>query len=190
MTRRLRTATVVMAVLLAAAGCGLEPQPAPQPIQPPDGLQLATPSQPPATSTGRVPEILYFVRAGMLVRVTRHVTTPASATRLLHDLLAGPSDTESNNGLTSSLLGTDTAGGITVTAGQAIVSLTSPLTTAASNDEVLAYAQIVCTLTALSTVDGVTFTSDGTPVAVPRADGSLVQSPLTLADYAGLVAPA
>lgn len=56
-------------------------------------------------------------------------------------------------------------------------------------DDVLALGQIVCTLTSVAGVDTMTFTHDGIPIAVPRADASLSPGPLTFGDYATLVAP-
>jgi hypothetical protein len=53
------------------------------------------------------------------------------------------------------------------------------------SDEVLAYGQMVCALTSQGAdVGTVSFASGGQPLAVPRADGSLVAGALTIADYA------
>ena len=52
-------------------------------------------------------------------------------------------------------------------------------------DGVLAYAQIVATLTP-ARASGVRFRLDDTALRVPREDGSLTEQPLARQDYAGL----
>lgn len=82
---------------------------------------------------------------------------------------------------------------VEINAGNVVVALSTPVADTARKDEVLAYAQLMCTLTALPQIDGVVFTNNGAPVAVPRGDGSLppliagAPMPLTAADYTDLI---
>jgi Sporulation and spore germination len=182
------------AALALLAGCGITAEHAAQPIQPPSGVTLDSPTQPPeATSSGRAQEVLYFVKDDMVVKVTRHVTVAPTTQQIVTDLLAGPNDTETAAGHTSALLGDSVIDGVQITAGHAVVVLATLVADTARNDEVLAYAQLVCTLTALPQISGVTFTNNSQPVAVPRGDGSLSPLiagqpvPLTAADYADLI---
>lgn len=174
---------------LLLAGCGITAQSTPQAVQPPPGVRLA-PTQPPdAGESGRTPEYLYFVKDGTVVRVARHVTGVPTTNDVVHDLLAGPDDEESATGYTSALLGDHIVDSVQVDNGLATVALAAPVSDAGRNDVVLAYAQLVCTLTALRPVSGVSFTSAGAPISVPRGDGSLSQgaAPLTAADYTDLI---
>jgi spore germination protein GerM len=183
---------VVGAATIVVAGCGVSTQATPQPVQPPPGVSLATTQPPDASESGHTPEYLYFVKDSMVVRVARRITGVPSTTDVVHDLLAGPDDQESAAGYTSALSGDRIVDSVQVRSGRATVALTAPMSEAGRNDVVLAYAQLVCTLTALPQISGVIFTSGGTPISVPRGDGSLSQgtTALTAADYTGLIGPA
>jgi spore germination protein GerM len=107
----------------------------------------------------------------------------------LRDLLAGPTAMESDNGMTSALTA---ASGLTVqvTGGRATVDVGGGrLSEGLGTDDVLAFGQIVCTLTSQFAIGTVSFTSDGQPLSVPRADASLADGPVTIADYVGLLGP-
>jgi hypothetical protein len=73
--------------------------------------------------------------------------------------------------------------------GQAIVELATSLGGTGRTDDILAFAQIVCTLTSRGDIRSVTFTRAGEPVEVPRADSSLTRNPLTAHDYTPLIQP-
>lgn len=106
---------------------------------------------------------------------------------MLDDLLAGPSSAELQDGLTSALT-TIQIDGMTVVQRRAAVQIGEPPGQAARSDEILAYGQIVCTLTSQGAEVGtVSFTSAGQALGVPRGDGSLSTEPLTIADYASLL---
>lgn len=159
-------------------------------MDPPNGVSHAWPTQTPldpAPSTGAVPARLYMVRDGELVAVIRHADTHPGVGELVDNLLAGPTDTEQSKGLTSALLGNDIVVGVRLNDGRATVELTDTLDETGRSDQILAFAQIVCTLAAKPGVTAVSFTQDGQPVGVPRADGSLSESPATAADYASLL---
>jgi spore germination protein GerM len=180
-------------VLFAAAvtGCGVQAENAPREANPPNGVSHAwateTPLDP-GPGAGTVPERLYFVRDGELVAVTRNVDAQPGVDELVDDLLAGPIDAEERDGLTSSLLGNDIVVGVHLSDGRATVELTAALDETGRTDQILAFAQIVCTLTAKPGITAVSFTRGGQPVGVPRADGSLSEAPATQADYASLLA--
>jgi spore germination protein GerM len=181
------SAAAALALALAITGCGVETEERARRVNPPSGVAhaWATPT-PPDAATGSVPERLYLVRGGGLVAVTRHVAAEPTAERLVGDLLAGPTPDERGDGVTSALRPTDVSG-VQVSGGRATVELAEMLDGSGRTDQVLAYAQLVCTLTALPGVTSVAFTHAGQPMGVPRADGSLSQAPATAADYAGLL---
>jgi hypothetical protein len=188
--RRPRRAAA-LALLLAASGCGVQAEDTARAVDPPSGVShaWATETPPdPAPAAGPVPQRLYHVRDGELVAVTRHVETPPSVDELVDDLLAGPTDAEQHDGLSSALVGNDIVVGVQVTDGRATVELTAALDETGRTDHILAFGQIVCTLTARPGITAVSFTRGGQPVGVPRADGSLSEAPATAADYASLLA--
>lgn len=190
MTGRPRRIVALALASTVLAGCGVTAEATPRPITPPRGfLQTSTSPTPEPTGSGPVTEQLFLVKDGALVPVARHVDHQPSTDDLLADLLRGPDDSEQAEGLGSSLQGGDVVSNVHVSDGRAVVELSATIENAARNDEVLAYAQLVCTLTGRADVTGVTFTHNGQPIGVPRADGSLTQGPLTAADYATLLAP-
>jgi len=114
------------------------------------------------------------------------VAAEPTVQQLVGDLLAGPTPDERSDGVTSALRPTDVAG-VQVSDGRATVELTEMLDGSGRTDQMLAFAQLVCTLTAKHGITSVAFTHAGQPIGVPRADGSLSHAPATAADYAGLL---
>ncbi len=188
MTGRISYLLALAMTGMVLAGCGVTAEATPRPITPPSGFRTTSSPTPEPTSTGPVTEQLFLVKDGALVAVTRHIDHSPTTADLLADLLRGPDDSEQAGGLTSALQGGNVVGSVHVGDGQAIVELSATIENTARNDEVLAYAQLVCTLAGRADVTGVTFTHNGQPVGVPRAAGSLPQGPLTAADYAALLA--
>jgi hypothetical protein len=79
---------------------------------------------------------------------------------------------------------------MTVTQRRAVIAIDEPAGAGARSDDVLAYGQIVCTLTGRGAEIGtVSFVSHGEPLAVPRPDGSLTGGELTISDYTSLLDP-
>jgi spore germination protein GerM len=61
------------------------------------------------------------------------------------------------------------------------------ITELGGDEQLLAVAQLVCTLTARPGVGPVSFTLEGAPVDVPTGDGSLTSGPVSRDDYADLL---
>ena len=137
---------------------------------------------------GEVAEVLCLVRDGRLVQVVRRLDTSPSPQLQVEHLLTGPSQLERNIGLTTALVGMSVtvqlSGG-----GQADVEIADAAEDTARSDEIIAYGQIVCTLTSRAEVNSVIFLRDKERLEVPRADGSLSSGPLRGSDYASLIAP-
>ncbi|TDB80565.1 GerMN domain-containing protein [Micromonospora sp. KC721] len=181
-----RLVPLVLAVLLA--GCGIPTDAAPRTVQPPPGpFQNPAPADTPAVA-GPAVETLCLVRDDRIVPVIRRVNRPPTVDDQLRDLLAGPIWTERDSGLTSALAGAVTTASATVHSRQAQVAVEAPDDDTGRSDEVLAFGQIVCTLTSRDDITTVAFLRDGKPLGVPRADGSLTEQPLARADYASLIA--
>jgi spore germination protein GerM len=184
-TARVATAAVLIAIL---AGCGIVAEKQPREVQPPPGPYGALASSRPSTAEpGSVQELLYFTKDGVLVPVTRKVRGEPTPTDLVRDLFAGPTESERAQGIGSALSGTELASDIRIVNGLATVNLVATPEGTGRSDEILAYAQIVCTLDARPAVTSVTFTRQGAPIGVPRATAELSDGPFTTADYASLI---
>jgi hypothetical protein len=175
---------VVFMALVAVAGCGVTPDDSPRKIDPPRGPFQSVASPTTADPTGLVTQTLFLVKDEKLVPVVRHLDTTPTLNDLVEVLIAGPTDSERAQGITSALLGNAVISDVRARGYLVIVELSATVDGAPRTDEVLAYAQLVCTLTTRREVTGITFTRDGKTVGVPRGDGSLSSGPLTAADYA------
>ncbi|GAB7046674.1 GerMN domain-containing protein [Catenuloplanes indicus] len=186
-TRRLAVAVPAM-LLTATAACGIPAEEAPRGITAPNGRYDAAASARPATGApGSIAETVYFVADSRLTAITRSVGTyPDLATHLQH-LLSGPTIQEAAAGLSSALTGTTTIGEVRPNGAEAIVSVGDSPEGSSRSDEALAFGQIVCTLASRPGTAVVSFTRDGQPLGVPRADGSLSEGALTCGDYTGLL---
>jgi spore germination protein GerM len=175
--------TLVLAVLVLA-GCGVPLDDAPRRLGDPG--RTGTAGGPAPNAAGATVLRLYLVRDDRLVRVPRRVAAPQTPAEQLDTLLAGPTAEESDDGL-SSALSTMTVTDLRLAGRRATITLGSRAGQGVRSDEVLAFGQIVCTLTNLPDVGTVSFEADGVPLWVPRADGSLANTPLTIADYSDLL---
>jgi hypothetical protein len=181
-TRTVATLTATLTIL-ALTGCGIGAEDSARNIGP---SRIPYPGiRSPATAVagaGAVVETLFMLKDNMLVTVDRRLPAEPTIDDLIHELLAGPTHDERNIDITSIITGVQVKGTV------ATVELAANLNETGRTDEILAIAQIVCTLTARPYISGANFTRDGHRIGVPRADGSLSQGPLTIADYASLLA--
>jgi hypothetical protein len=179
----------LVALVLLLTGCGVPAEDAPRAVRPPFG-PLPTPvTASPTAPAGRVGETLCFVRQDRLVPVTRLVKVVPTVEAQLRGLATGPTEAERDAGLTNALPGAVTVLAATVAGARVDVEVGETGDETGRSDELLAFGQIVCTLTARTDVSSVSFLRRGQPLGVPRADGSLSREPLTAADYTGLVVP-
>jgi hypothetical protein len=185
-----RAAVLALAGLLGVLlqGCGVPDEDEPRPIEP--SLVIGSPPAQAAGNSagntgGSVLERLYLVRDERLVAVERRVGSAGDVAGLLADLVAGPTELERKDELSSALTGTDLIAGVRLVDGTAEVSFRPQ--SGGRTDDILAIGQIVCTLDARTDVDTVRFLLDGQVLSVPRADGSLTELPLTTTDYRVLI---
>ena len=111
---------------------------------------------------------------------------PSNAAETLA-LLASPPRNEETRLLSTAVFERTIFRSVSVTAGVARVDLATSFTQADATAQRAVIAQAVCTLTARPGIGQVEFTLDGTPVAVPRGDGSTTTDRVTREDYAGLL---
>ncbi|WP_091652841.1 GerMN domain-containing protein [Micromonospora pallida] len=180
---------MVVAGVLALAGCGVSAERVPREVTPPQGPFPVGSPAPVTTESGTVLQRLCYVRDDTLVVVNRRGRIPPTAREQIKLLLDGPVKTERDDGLTSTLTGVNVVTDVRVTGGEATVAVGERLDGTGRNDEVLAVGQIVCTLTSRDDVDRVTFVQGGQRLGVPRADGSLSTGPLTADDYTAMISP-
>ncbi|MEV0793462.1 GerMN domain-containing protein [Kribbella sp. NPDC050459] len=190
----MRNAAVCLAAaVLVLAGCGVPMQDEPAPIasgEIPSRLQrTARPSSAaPIPSTGRPAVQVSFVRDDKLVTLVREVpTAPADGlTAVVDVLLAGPTDREQAGGITTALPPGLILTIVEVRGSRVVLELSGQTGGRSATENILAVGQIVLSLTAVQSIDQVTFARDGVPVEALLADGALTTAPLTAADYDSL----
>lgn len=183
--RRAAIAITIACCLLA--GCGIPVDDAPRQIDPervpfellePDTTTTSTV----ATST-QVSAEIFLVRDDRLAAVTRDVSAPVTPQRLVAALLRGPTNVEAGANLRTAIT---TMSGIIAfgpDAGLVRVELGRAFATSGASDQVLAFAQLVYTVTSVPGASLVAFTVSGRAVEAPAGDGTLKGDPLGRADY-------
>lgn len=146
----------------------------------------APPIVPPASGSSSEPVALCFVRDGRLVIVSDQVGSPSDLRAVLDALALPPAD--AGPLLRTALTEPSIVREVRLLGGIARVDLLPEVSALPADEQLLAVAQIVCTLTGRPGVGQVSFTLQGTRLAVPKGDGSLVNSPVARDDYTGLMA--
>ncbi|MDR7276256.1 GerMN domain-containing protein [Catenuloplanes atrovinosus] len=177
----MRRLALVLPLLLA--GCGIPLDDAPREPDDPRPYRSGTPTAP---GVGSAVERLCLIKDSRIARIQRRLPTGRNAAEQLADLFAGPNAKEQADGYTSALTGSAITPRLTLDGAAATVEI-GDWTAYNRSDEVLAFGQVVCTLTSRPEIGTVTFTSGGEPISVPRADLSLSDGPLTLVDYDELI---
>jgi spore germination protein GerM len=185
MTGRRASALLLFGVIVAA--CGVPHQSSPTSLEN-DHVRVGAPST--TTSlpqdTPKQPVALCLVDGDRLTTTIVELASPVSAADAIDGLIdvsrtALPPTTRSV--ITGSQLVTAHA----TTHGVANVELNPSFLEIPPADQILAIAQIVCTLTGVPGVGQVQFLQNGQPVNVPRADSSLTERPVSREDYAPLL---
>ncbi len=183
-------ALLVVAAFLAA-GCAIPTQSAPSAVSPTKvPFDLLDPHLPTTTTTIPKPSSLVPVKVfllnsnSQLTSEPRVVAAPAPLTAVITSMLAGPTRTETGQGITTAIpsnvavISTTTAGGVvTVNMNAAFGAITG------SSIE-LAVGQIVATVaTEVGLNTGVVFEIEGQRTSVPIANGSQVSDPVYLIEF-------
>jgi germination protein M len=193
-------AAICLALGLLAASCGAnEATPAgPVPSAPEaetvstgETLPPAVTETEPVTSAteGRVTYQLWFAQGeSLFVTYRTQANVPRIGSAAVETLLAGPSETEQDYGLTTSVpQGTELLG-LTIEDAIAHVDLTSEFEEGGGSLSMqMRLAQVVHTLTQFPTVKGVAFSLDGEPIEVLGGEGLVIDHPLTRRDFRDLL---
>lgn len=181
MSRRL---TLVTAALLMTA-CGVPLDSVPETI---------------AVDLGDTPELdlpvgddleavtFYLIEQGNLVPVTHELPIPVVAESVAEFLVEGIDPTDKGAGLRTSIptgtrvLTVDRENGVVR------VNLSRDFAVVGGEEELLAVAQVVLTLTDLEEVDAVAFELEGVATDVPLPNGALSDDPVGAEDYRSLIA--
>ena len=145
---------------------------------------LSTPS-----TDQRFVDIYLIKDASYAVAVTRAVpATPGVAGNAIRALIAGPTEPELDEGLSSAIPADTLLLGIVIDDGLATIDLGREFESGGGSFAMLGrLAQVVYTLTQFQTVDAVQFRLDGEPITVFSGEGILLEKPVTRGDYASIL---
>ena len=203
---RLRAAVLAVAAVACVAclaACGLPSNGASRDIRPDDipyGLTSPAPSATP-TSSGSVQGFESLPRTYLLDPSQQLVAVPtpldpqlASTPQeqlsvLLKVLMAGPTERERAEGLSTALTPGVVIDLVALTDGTATLQVHSTPKEPPADRLPLGVGQIVLTATSVPDVRSVQLIQDGQPVEVPLPGGALTSEPLHRSDYRELIAP-
>ena len=184
----MKRAFALVALGLLFAGCGIGAEQSAQVIDPhtvPAGLMA------PASTTTVVPApsanvAIYLDGQQRLVVANRAVSAPATARSALSALAQGVTSAESAQGLVSPISTATPISLTTIDDTTAVVDLPSSFANLGGQDQIIAAAQIVFTLTLFPGIGQVSIRVGGKPAQGPTETGRLGPGPLTRADYSTL----
>jgi spore germination protein GerM len=181
MSGSVRKAIGLVSLSLALGACGITRDPAPRDIPADQRKSLDDRAAAGATDTGNRAVKLYFLAptgqgvADRLQSSTRAVANDAES--IARELLKGLNETDRDRKLRTSIPGGIALLGASTTAdGTAVVDLDNAFFNARGDQQSIAVAQIVFTMTAMPGVTEVRLLVDGRPREWPRGNGTL-QSP-------------
>ncbi len=186
-----RRALIASAAALLAVGCGI-PMDQTATVSPdadvPYGLLSNTTTTQPTGAPAEGETTICLAVDGLLLSLGRDRGGDPPLGSLESLVAAGPTEGESSLGLRSVVEGDDLIDGIGQADDVAEVSLGGRFAELAADQQLLAVAQLTCTLTAQPGIDTVTFQLDGDDVEVPVESGELVDRPVARADFGRLIA--
>lgn len=186
---RPRALLALLPLVLLASGCGLGVDAAPAIVNKHEvPYHLLAPARTTTTEPGTQSEYVtvYLEGPQRLVAVSSALTPPVTVRSVLVALGTGPTSRQASAGLKSPI---STAAPLVETgdsAGVVTVSVAPSFTKLAGQDQAVAVAQLVYTLTALPHVTSIEIRIHGKRANVPTANGTLSSGPLGRADYAAL----
>lgn len=182
---------VIAAMFATAAACGV-PVDSGARVTPPDDVPYdlldSTTTSLVAADTQGVETSICLALNGSVLSVGRDRTGEPPLDTLEQLVLAGPTTGETQLGLRSALSTADMVTRIVTQGTMVRVELGPDFADLPGDQQLLAVAQMTCTLTTQPNISTVSFTLAGKDIEVPIQDGSIVSRPVTRADYARLIA--
>ncbi|MFI7065755.1 GerMN domain-containing protein [Kribbella sp. NPDC050124] len=181
----------VVAVALLLVGCGVPLQSEPVPIEAESiPSRLQTPDTPTSVATAaRTAVQVVYVRNDRLIKVAREVSGSRVLDGVIQALRTGPTGPEQADGITTALPPGLALTVVAIQGTRVVLELSGETDGRSATQNVLAVGQIVLSVTALQSVDEVTFSRAGKPVEALLADGAVTTQPLTAEDYEALRVP-
>jgi len=178
---------VGLALVISSCGVPIDDSPVVLPLSPSQIGVTPTPSS--STVVEQPNATVYLVGGEGLVGVRRHLPVPVRVEAVIEAVAAGPVPAEQGRGLRTALLAPLPVDGVVVDrGGDVTVHLSRDLGETGAAEQVLAFAQVVFSITALPGIHSVRFAVGTQPLSVPRGDGSITSEPLTQDDYKELPA--
>jgi spore germination protein GerM len=148
---------------------------------PPRGAAMMLPAVGPVVQ-------LYFVDgSGQRLALVQRNIGEATLMAVMEALADGPTRAERRQGLRTAFPGDEAIANVGLVGGVGLVDLTEQFRTLDGPTQRLAIAQTVLTLTARPGVGRVAFSLQGSPIDVPRGDGTLVQGSVSRDNYVELL---
>jgi hypothetical protein len=186
---------LALALAVVIAGCGVPDQRHASRIaddQVPFGLLAGSEVAGVETTTSTIataaPMAIFLVDGERLLATPRSLADD-DATTLLDALLAGPTEQEEQRGIRSALVDPNVVKSVELDGRTAVIDLAASFTDTPPAEQRLALAQLTFTATEDPAVSATSFSLEGEPITVPRADGTSTEAPVSRADYATLVGP-
>jgi spore germination protein GerM len=189
--RRGSVAAVATALVMLVSACGVPTHDAARQVDTKDvpfELLDERAGPPVRDAFGDTEKLIYFARDRRLVATSRKLPPDSSLSRILDALGRGPNRNEVEAGLRSGLPDESRFPDVSIARGTATVDLDRRFTALSGEDQVIALAQLVYTITGRPGIGLVRFTLDGRLTEVPRANGELTSGPVSRDDFAA-VAP-
>ncbi|MGH8988277.1 MAG: GerMN domain-containing protein [Acidimicrobiales bacterium] len=187
-TRRAAVPAVSLLAAALLAGCGVGVDAAPHVVRNRDVPFTLLRPAPPTTGVPRSGQYvtLYLAGSARLIATSRELPTPVGLHRVLGALGEGPTPVQAAAGLESPISTAAPLSLVSETGTRVTVGVSSSFTKLTEQDQALAIAQLVYTLTVLPGISSVSIRIDGRRAKVPTDGGTLSGAPLRRADYAAL----
>ncbi len=140
---------------------------------------------PTSTALSTESVLLCFVTDDKLAAVERPLSAPVSLTDVVQALVEPP--TADPRALRTAVDQAGLVSSVRLQAGVVQVDLNDSVASLGGGNQLLAIAQLVCTLTSRPGVGQVAFSIGDTPIEVPRGDGSLTADAVSRDDYRSLL---
>lgn len=179
---------LVVLALCVLAGCGVQLQSSAHTTPAEDvPYDLLSPTTSTLRSADQDAETSVCLHLGeSLIVLNRSIAGELPLDSPLALLQAAPTEGESRLGVRSALEPDDVAA-VTIEGSEATVELAREFSFLAADQQLLAVAQMTCTLTDQPEVESVRFLLDDVVVAVPVTGGQLVERPVGREDYSQLI---